>query len=186
MLFYIGVAMSICLGIGFTAAMPFFLEYINSTFGVVWLVSTLSVFFGACLSNIVSALLVMDGEAIRAATVGLPLFVAWYPMQILVWAYSISRFADFSWGTRPDTSFLKQQGDMERCKRGGLVVMAFYLISNFLMAILMIVLGFVSSFILPMFVIAPMAPTAVFGAVGCIFTLQYMIRFRWSHLKLCV
>eukprot|EP00951_Prasinocladus_malaysianus_P009950 scaffold72766_cov48-Prasinocladus_malaysianus.AAC.1 len=134
---------------------------------------------------VISSLAMGDSYGILVSIVNVPFMLAFFPMWIFLGAYSLARFADFTWGNRPHESEsqdgAKRSAYMKACRTIGTLVSFMYLAGNLLLFALLIAVSTATG-VSPLMVNAVLAiPYALTSLVGLVYNVQYAARYRWAN-----
>lgn len=184
-LYHVMLVVNLIIGV-LTAAFIFsFFAEIQNLHGSTVAGFTTTLYFFALASPMLSSLVMADSYGLAVSVINIPFMMAFLPMWILIGAYGLARFVDFTWGNRPHESEsldgARRDAYMKKTERLGLLIIFMYLGGNLLIATILIALSHVwkgNTLVIYLVLFGPYGLSAI---GGLIFNTWYAVRYRWAE-----
>jgi len=183
-MYMIMLVVNCTIGVVTTAFIANFFADVAALHGLALGVAVTVLYSATLVCPMISSAALMDSYGLLVSIVNIPFMLAFLPMWLFLGAYSLARFADFTWGNRPHESEsqdgAKRDAHMRKCRTVGLYIALLYLFGNLALACGLIALGFVWNGNAVTIFMVLAVPYSLTSISGCAFNIQYAARYRWG------
>ena len=133
---------------------------------------------------LISSLAMGDSYGFLVGLVNIPFMLAFLPMWIVIGAYSMARFVDYTWGNRPHESEsadgARRDAFMKKSNVTGMYVILMYIFGNVLLTFALVGLSYVWNGNTLMIYLLLFGPYGLTSVLGLGYNLWYAGKYKWA------
>ena len=133
---------------------------------------------------LISSIAMGDSYGFLVGLVNIPFMMAFLPMWIVIGAYSMARFVDYTWGNRPHESEsadgARRDAFMKKSNVTGMYVILMYILGNVLLTFGLVGLSYVWNGNTLMIYLILFGPYGLTSSLGLAYNLWYAGKYKWA------